>query len=322
MSFKFVFLPPAGDRVREWAAKIRQAVPGLQVTVCASREEALSALSGARGAFGTMDPELLKAAPDLEWLACPAAGPSPSFYFRELIDSPVVVTNMRGIYNDHISAHIMAFVLAFSRGMHQYFRDQFEGVWQKGGESRPSVYLPESIALIVGVGGIGGATALHCKHFGMKVIGIDPRVSRPPEGVDELYPPEQLDQHLPRGDFVIITTPQTPHTQGLFNAGRLARMKKTAFLINIGRGTTVQLEALDQALRQGTIAGAGLDVFEQEPLPPGHPLWTAPNFLMTPHVAASGPYLEERRLNLVIENCRRLAEGKELVNVVDKANWF
>ena len=114
MDYAFVFLPPTGENIERWAARIRQAVPEIEVVTCASRAEALEALSTARGAFGTMDPELLSAASGLEWLACPAAGPSPDFYFPELVASPVTVTNARGIYGDHISVHIMAFVLAFA----------------------------------------------------------------------------------------------------------------------------------------------------------------------------------------------------------------
>lgn len=320
MLFKFAMLPPADELIISWAARIRQAVPGIEVVVCNSRQEALGALPGARGAFGTMDPELLRAAPQLEWLACPAAGPPPAFYFPELIESRVQVTNMRGIYSDHISSHIMAFVLAFARGLHRFLPNQFQGRWDPGASG--VVHLPEATALIVGTGGIGGATARLCKAFGMRVIGVDPRCPSPPEGVDELYRPEALDAHLGRADFVILTAPQTPHTQGLIHRERLGRMKKTAFLINIGRGVTVKLDDLAEALFQGKIGGAALDVFEVEPLPPGHPLWKAPNFLMTPHVAGAGPYLDERRLGLLIENCQRLSRGEELVNVVDKKNWF
>ena len=206
--------------------------------------------------------------------------------------------------------------------MHLYFRDQFEGRWRKGGESRDSVYLPESTVLIIGVGGIGGETARQCKHFGMSVIAIDPRVSEAPDGVDELYRPEELDSLLPKADFVILTAPQTPATDGLFTSAKFETMKESAYFINIGRGSNVILADLNTALREAVIAGAALDVFEEEPLPEGHPLWTAPNFLMTPHVAASGPFLEDRRLNLMVENAKRFAEGKELVNIVDKANWF
>lgn len=322
MSFKFVFLTAANEQTRAYAEAMTQVVPDMEVVYAAGRSEQLNALPGARACFGTLDAELLKAAPQLEWLAAPAAGPPKGYYFDELIASAVQVTNFRGIFNDHISAHIMAFVLCFARGMHQYFRDQFAGEWRKGGEMRPSAHLPEATALIVGIGGIGSATAVHCKHFGMRVLGVDPRVQAAPAGVDELHLPADLDALLPQADFVILTAPQTPSTEGLFTASKFALMKETAFFINIGRGSNVALTDLDQALRQGVIAGAALDVFETEPLPAEHPLWKAPNFLMTPHTAAAGPYLGQRRLDLMVENCRRFAAGDELVNVVDKANWF
>ncbi len=322
MSYKFVFLPPAGERARSLGAAIQAAVSGIEIAYGDDRDQALAALPGARAAFGTLDAELLAAASDLEWLASPAAGPPKGYYFPELIASDITVTNIRGIYNDHISTHIMAFVLAFARGMHRYFRDQFEGHWRKGGEGSPSTYLPESTALIVGVGGIGAETARQCKNWGMTTVGIDPRVEEAPEGVDELHRPDALDRLLPHADFVIATAPQTPDTEGLFTTAKFEQMQDSAFFINIGRGSNVVLADLDQALREGRIAGAALDVFEVEPLPEGHPLWTAPNFLMTPHVAAAGPYLEDRRRDLLVENCKRFANGEELVNIVDKTNWF
>ena len=216
----------------------------------------------------------------------------------------------------------MAFVLAFSRGFHFYLPQQFAGAWAQGGEDARTVYLPEATAVVIGVGGIGGETARHLAHFGVRVIGIDPRVPQPPEGVPELYRPEALDEHIGRGDFVIMTAPQTPAMEGMMNARRLAKMKKSAVLINIGRGVNVVLDDLADALYDGTIGGAALDVFAVEPLPAGHRLWRAPNFLMTPHMAGAGPYLEDRSLELLVENCRRLRDGEPLVNVVDKANWF
>jgi phosphoglycerate dehydrogenase-like enzyme len=184
------------------------------------------------------------------------------------------------------------------------------------------VHLPESTALIVGVGGIGAETARVCAAFGMRVIGVDARREDVPAGVDELHRPEALDRLLPEADFVIMTVPHTPQTEGMMNAERFKLMKRSAFLINIGRGMTVRLDDLNQALRDGQIAGAGLDVFEIEPLPPDHPLWTAPNVLLTPHVAGQGPYLDDRRLEIIVDNARRFAAGRPLRNVVDKANWF
>jgi len=174
----------------------------------------------------------------------------------------------------------------------------------------------------VGVGGIGGETARLCAEFGMTVLGVDPRLSEPTAGVAELHRPEALLDVLPRADFVLVTVPETPETQGMFTRTQFQAMKETAFFINIGRGATTVLDDLVEALRSGEIAGAGLDVFQVEPLPPGHPLWTTPGVLITPHVAGVGPYLDDRRTELFVDNCKRFNEGRPLRNVVDKANWF
>jgi phosphoglycerate dehydrogenase-like enzyme len=215
----------------------------------------------------------------------------------------------------------MAFVLAFARGLHLYVRQQLEGEWRRL-DPQGVVNLPEATALIVGVGGIGSETARLCAAFGMRVVGVDARREDRPEGVAELHRPEALDRLLPEADFVILTIPHTPSTEGLFDASRFRLMKRSAYFINIGRGMTTRLDDLNAALRDGVIAGAGLDVYEIEPLPPGHPLWTAPNTLLTPHAAGAGPWIEPRRIAVTIENARRFAAGQPLVNVVDKASWF
>jgi phosphoglycerate dehydrogenase-like enzyme len=323
MSYKIVFLPPVNDRHRAWGKTVVEQVSDVDCAFAETREQALKELDNARAAFGTMDPGLLAAAPALEWLAAPAAGPRPGFYFPELVASNVIVTNQRGIYNDHISTHIMAFVLAFSRGLQQLLPQQVAGNWVEGGErSTRTMFLPETTALIIGVGGIGGETARHLDHFGVHVIGIDPRVETPPAGVHELYRPESLQEHIGKADFVIMTAPQTPTTEGMMDATQFGRMKDAAVLINIGRGVNVKLDDLADALYDGVIGGAALDVFEIEPLPDDHRLWKAPNFLLTPHVAGAGPYLDDRRCQLLVENCRRLRDGEELKNMVDKNNWF
>ena len=154
------------------------------------------------------------------------------------------------------------------------------------------------------------------------MIGVDARLETAPDGVAELHGPDGLDAVLPRADAVVLTVPETPATQGFFDAAKFALMKSSAFFINIGRGATVRLDDLDQALRSGAIAAAALDVFEIEPLPENHPLWDAPGMLITPHVAAAGPYTDERRWQLFLDNCRRFDAGRPLVNLVDKANWF
>ncbi|MBV9553982.1 MAG: D-2-hydroxyacid dehydrogenase, partial [Alphaproteobacteria bacterium] len=241
----------------------------------------------------------------------------------ELIAHPVEITNFREIYNDHIAAHIMSFVLAFARGLHVYIPQQLRREWKPAPrEDDTIVHLPEATALIVGVGGIGGEAARLAAAFGMTVIGIDERRTDKPAGVTEMHRFTALDTLLPRADFVILTVPHTPETEGFMNRARFQRMKNTAFFINIGRGMTTRLDDLVAALEADEIAGAALDVYEIEPLPPSHKLWTTPNVLLTPHTAGHGPYLDDRRLEVLLDNARRFAAGRPLRNLVDKSRWF
>jgi phosphoglycerate dehydrogenase-like enzyme len=312
---KMVFLPPQRDETRAWARSVADNVPGVEVVVAETPEEAAREMVNADAAFGTLPRDMLERAQRLRWLQAPAAAPPAGYYYPELARHPVQVTNFRGIFNEHIAAHIMA-------GLHVYIPQQVRHEWKPAPLDEGMVYLPESTALIVGVGGIGGETARLCAAFGMRVIGVDARRAEQPQGVAEMHPPEGLDELLPRADFVILTVPHTPETEGLMGAERFGRMKPTAFFINIGRGMTTRLDDLVAALEAGQIAGAALDVFEQEPLPADHPLWSAPNVLLTPHVAGYGPYLDDRRRDIVVDNARRLVAGEPLRNVVDKEHWF
>ena len=307
------------EQAEEWPRRLRELVPDIEIESCPSVEEAMDVIADADAAFGNVIPELFERAARLRWVQSPRVAPKAGYYHRALVDSDVVVTNMRGIFSDIIGAHIMAFLLAFSRGMHVYLPRQLKSAWNK---DAPTVYLPEATAVIVGVGGIGAEAARLCSQFGITVVGVDARVTEPPPGVSELYRPDRLHEVLPRADFLVVTVPETPETIGMFAAPVFRLMKSTAYLINIGRGATVVLDDLVAALRAGEIAGAGLDVYETEPLPPDHPLWTKPGVLMTPHMAASGPYVEERRAEIFMDNCVRFNEGRELRNVVDKARWF
>lgn len=320
MGFKLVIVPP--NTQPEWPEKIRAAVPDCEVSLFESAEAALTAIENADAAYGNITPELLQRAKRLRWIQAPAAAPPVGYYHAPLIESDVVVTNQREIYNDHIGAHIMAFVLAFARGFQRYIPQQLERQWQPDKRIESTVYLPEATALVVGVGGIGGEAARLCAAFGMTVLGIDPRRPSAPPSLKELHRPESLHELLPQADFVILTVPQTPETTGLMAAAEFRCMKSSAYLINIGRGGCVVLDDLVAALRAGELAGAGLDVFETEPLPADHPLWTMSGVLITPHVAGIGPYLQERRTELFVDNCRRFDAGETLLNIVDKANWF
>src|ERR1700732_3889608 len=323
MPTEFVMLPPQIERTREWGARLAAAVPELKVVVAENHTQAAQVIAHADAAFGTIPPDLLSRATRLRWLQAPQAAPPAGYYYPELIEHPVAITNFREIYNDHIGAHVMAFVLAFARGLHLYLPQQLRREWRPAPrESGTVVHLPEATALVVGVGGIGGEVARLAQAFGMRVIGVDERRRDAPPGVAELHRGDELDALLPQADFVILTLPHTPETEGFMNRARFQQMKKTAFFINIGRGMTTRLDDLVEALRAGEIAGAGLDVYEQEPLPADHPLWTAPGVLLTPHTAGYGPYLDERRYEIILDNCRRFLGGPPLRNLGDKARWF
>ena len=315
-------LPPQEAKTRDWAARVKAAVPGLEVVVAEDEAAARATLARADCAFGTLPPALVPHATRLRWLQAPQAAPPAGYYYPALVQHPVVVTNFREIYNDHIGAHIMAFVLAFARDLHRYLPQQARREWKPAPLDTGVVHLPEATALIVGIGGIGSEAARLAAAFGMKVIGVDARRTDRPAGVAELHPSGALDALLPRADFVILTVPHTAATEGFMSRARFQKMKRTAFFINIGRGRTTKLDDLVAALRAGEIAGAGLDVFEEEPLPPDHPLWTMPGVLITPHTAGHGPYLDDRRFEILLDNSRRFLAGTPLRNVVDKASWF
>jgi phosphoglycerate dehydrogenase-like enzyme len=318
-----LMLPPQSATTRAWAARLAAALPALEVVLAEDPAQAAHVVPRAEAAFGTMPPALLRAATKLRWLQAPQAAPPAGYYTPELIAHPALVTNFREIYNDHIGAHIMAFVLAFARGLHLYFPRQLRREWRPEPlETGGVLHLPETTALIVGVGGIGAEAARLCAAFGMHVMGVDARRREAPPGVLKLDGPDALDALLPLADFVILTVPHTPATEGFMHRARFARMKRTGYFINIGRGLTTRLDDLVAALRGGEIAGAALDVFEQEPLPPEHPLWTLPNVLITPHTAGHGPYLDERRFEILLDNSRRFLAGQPLRNLVDKAGWF
>ena len=324
MPIPFLMLPPQSDKTREWAKTVAEACPELEVILPETREGAEQAIALAEGAFGTIPKEMLPRADHLRWLQAPQAAPPAGYYYPELIAHPVQITNFREIYNDHIAAHIMSFVLAFARGLHVYIPQQLRSEWKPSGSESDDivVHLPEATALIVGVGGIGAEAARLAAAFGMKVIGIDERRPDKPAGVAEMHRAAALDTLLPQADFVILTVPHTPETEGFFNRARFQRMKKSAFFINIGRGMTTKLGDLVAALEAKEIAGAALDVYEIEPLPATHPLWTMPNVLLTPHTAGHGPYLDDRRRDVLVDNAKRFVAGQPLRNVVDKARWF
>jgi phosphoglycerate dehydrogenase-like enzyme len=314
MSVKILLLPPDVDE--SWPQKIREVVPGASVKAFRDPQDALADIEDADAAYGTVPPELLARAKRLRWICAARAGLGGDWFYDALVKSDVVVTNMRGSYNEHLSAHAVAFLLAFARRFEHYLPQR---QWKKG---PGMIDLPTKTVLIVGVGGAGAEAGKLCAALGMTVLGADPRVTEPPPGVSELFTPDRLPDRLGDADFVIVTTPETPETRGMFDARLFARMKRGAYFINIARGGCVVTDDLITALRSGQLAGAGLDVVAPEPLPPDSPLWDMPNVLITPHVAISGVPYRKKWEEILLENCRRFAGNQPLLNVVDKEKWY
>ena len=317
----FLMMPPLDDDIRSWAERLGKELSEMEVRLAQDDAEVRAALPEADASYGWVSPENLPLAKRLRWLQNPFAGPFPGYYYDALIEHPVVITNPRGIYSDHIAHHILMFMLALSRGLPYWMEAQRRGRWERNARKSGYTNIRGSTVLIIGVGGIGAETARLCAALGAKVVGVDPRPEH--DCPATVVPPDRLDECLPEADFVVTTVPHTPETEFMWNRRRFALMKRSAYFINIGRGMTANLEDLLEALAGGIIAGAGLDVFEIEPLPDDHPLWHLENVIITPHVAvADAEDIPERRYQLLLDNARRFLAGEELKNVVDKARWY
>ncbi|MBZ9761692.1 D-2-hydroxyacid dehydrogenase [Mesorhizobium sp. CA8] len=318
----FVFLPPQDDIIRGWHHRLTASSSPFKFHLAENQADALALIAGADAAYGEVTPELLSRASKLKWLQAPYAAPPEGFFPDFLQQHKLVLTNFRGIYSDHIAVHVMAYILGFARGLHYYLPRQFKHEWNPEPLDTGVIPLPGKTVLIVGVGGIGSELARLCAAFGLRVIGVDARRTEPVQYVQRVAAAGELDQLLPEADFLVVTVPLTPATRLMFKRDRFRAMKSSAFFINVGRGGTTSIADLIEALNAGDLAGAGLDVFEDEPLLPEHPLWRTPNLLITPHMASYGPDLDERRFAIIRDNCERFASGKPLHNVVDKVQGF
>lgn len=318
--------------------KIRAAAGDMQVVNAAEEVEAVRALADAEAFFGKITPGMLAAAPKLRWVQSPTASLE-HYVFPELVNHPCVLTNMRGLFSDVIADQVFGYIICFARNFHRYIRQQLAGVWQPvGGEQervsfaagpgvvnaidRAHLHLADCTLGIVGLGAIGTEVARRGRAFHMRVLAIDPAQTQAPEGVVAVWKPERLPELLAQSDFVVIAAPHTPQTTKMFRREQFRRMKRSAFLINVGRGAIVDLADLLDSLEAGEIAGAGLDVFETEPLPADHRLWKRDDVIITPHVAGYSPRIAERHLGVLLENIRRFRSGEPLQNVVDKVMWF
>ena len=291
---------------------------GVETIIAQSEADVLGVIGDADAYFGRMTPEILEAAKKLRWVQATSAGLD-GYYFDELRESDLAVTNIRGIYSDVIADHVFSMVMAFARGLHYYVHNQSRGNWEKGA---PVIHLAGTTLGVVGLGGIGLAVAERGPTFGMRVLGMDPAPKGKPDFIERIYSPDELSAIVGESDFVVICVPHTAETEGLFDADMFGAMKNTGILINIGRGKVVQLQALTEALQSGQIGGAGLDVYEEEPLSEGHALWSMENVILTPHVAGISPEIDKRRKALIVENVRRFCAGESLLNVVDNKKGY
>lgn len=270
--------------------------------------------------FGGLTPELFKLAKNLRWVQSPSAGQE-GHLFPEFTASDILLTNMAGIYNEEIADHVYALILAFTRQIPRFTRNQAKRYWEPRSGFEVDWLVGKTLG-IIGLGGIGGEAAKRAPCFGMRVVATRANPELPkPEYVDQVWGPNGLNHLLAEADFVVICTPETPRTRKMIGRKELGAMKRTAHLINIGRGAVVELDALTQALKDGVIAGAGLDVFEIEPLPADHPLWEMENVIITPHMASSIDIYPTRRVDRFLDNLSHYLQGKPLVSVVDKEDW-
>ena len=331
-----LLIHPGVEPVR--LARIRETAEQSLVVNVDDPDAAAREIVDADAFFGKLTPLLLSRATKLRWVQSPTASLE-HYLFPALVEHPCLLSNMRGLFSDVIADHVMGLVLCFARNLHVYIRQQQSGLWSPVGDSsyvtdfvsapgtvtpmdRAHQHLSDGTLGVVGVGHIGAAVLRRAAAFGMHLCGVDPIQRAVPGVLDEVWPVDRLNELLAVSDYVVIAAPHTPETEKLFRRSVITRMKRTAILINIGRGAIVDLTDLVAALEAKEIAGAALDVCEVEPLPSDHPLWRMPNVIITPHVAAASTHVAQRHLETLLENIRRFLHGAPPTTLVDKRKWY
>ena len=289
--------------------------------------EVIAQVANAEAYYGFgLSRAVFDAGKSLRWVHSAAAGVGAAL-FPEMVASDVVLTNSAGIYGKPIAQHVLGGVLHFLRSFDIAIELQREGRWDKqpfvGDESRVRE-LADCRVLVIGAGGLGSAIAEAMAHFGARCIGVRRHPDRGlPDGFERVVGADAIDAELPDADVVVLSTPATAATRALLDAARIARLKVDAIVVNVGRGSLLDEEALATALESGRLRGAVLDVFEKEPLAASSRLWKLRSALVTPHVSGVSPrWYWERQLDLFLDNWTRYAEGRPLRNVVDKAEGY
>lgn len=299
--------------------RVQSLAPDARVIVTGKQEEFEPLLDDIEVAAGHFPVQWLMRAPHLRWYQQWGAGTDWLMRHPEAAAKDFTLTNASGVHAIPISEHILALMLAFARRLPESIRAQARHDWKTA--RQPAFELAGKTMLLVGVGAIGRRTAQLAAALGMRVIGVRKNAGKAP-GIERMLGVEEIDLALPQADFVVLTLPLTAESRGLISAARLAKMKRSAYLINIGRGGTVDEAALIEALKTGQIAGAGLDVFIKEPLPEESPLWDLENVIITAHYAGDTPHYDERAMDIFIDNLARYLKGEPLKNVVDKQRGY
>ena len=306
--------------------RLVQEFPQLKIAHRNGYEGAEQELRGAEIIFSTsLRPEQFALARNLRWIHAPSAAVH-QLLSAKLVTSDVVVTNSREVHGPVVAEHVLALIFALAKKIPQAAVLQHRHIWGQEAIWKEGVH-PREIAGatlgLVGVGSIGRRVAQRAAALGMRTIAVREHVEKEtPEGVEEVFPASALDEVLKQSDYVALAAPLISATKGLINAARLAVMKPSACLINVGRGAQVDEAALVEALRARRIAGAALDVFENEPLPEDSPLWCVENLLITPHTAGLTEKLWHRHYELFSDNLRRYVAREPLRDVVDKQKGY
>lgn len=298
----------------EHLAALQQAAPGHLITRVRPEQATAEQLARADLIVGNPPPDKAALIRRARLVQLNSSGVPPQLLTLRESAPGTVLCSASGAYGPAISEHMMGALLGLMKRLFQYRDDQHRAAWIDRGDV---VGLRGARVLMIGLGDIGGHFARLCAAFGAEVTGVRRRPGDPPEGVARVITMEELDRWLPWADVVALALPDTPQTRLVIDARRLGLMRPGGFLLNVGRGGAVQQEALLQALESGRLAGASIDVTEPEPLPPEHPLWKAPNLLITPHV--SGKYHLRLTHDLVIDmacrNIRALPDGPFVARV-------
>jgi phosphoglycerate dehydrogenase-like enzyme len=305
-----------------YVERIRGVSPSLEVMQSENKEEALRLIEDADILLaGYFSRELFLAARKLKWIQAWGAGVD-NFLIPEMVKSPVALTNAGGVHPTPISEHVLGMMLCFCRKLHLFIRNQAQRKWERFESEEPAEQVEELAGKtlgVVGLGKIGTEIARKANCLGMRVIATKRDSSLPaPTGVERLFALADLNQLLAESDYVVLSLPLTNETAGMIGEAQLKSMKRTSYLINVSRGKIVQENKLIEALKKRWIAGAGLDAFENEPLPEKSELWSFKNVIITPHVAGQTPYYMERLTRIFCENLDRFIHKQPLINVVDK----